>query len=386
MPNPEDPRLGLASASSFERTVECPGSNQLINSLPKGPEPPNEFAERGTRIHRAFATGDPSELDEDDTTLYNQGVQYEKEIVAKWRSDYNLPDPVVIAKEERFFLHDPDTLDPIASGQPDKIYHAEDRLLGIDYKCLWSPHLPPAPRSWQLRLYAVLIWRNLDGWPNISSIRFAHCKPMRRDGASDWTDYRPEDLAQSEASIRYHLWLSTQAGASRHAGQWCQYCKAKTACPEAAAMSLLPSVIAQRALPTSAEVEDMVAAMTNEDLLKLWQIDSITRKILDAVDARLKMLPAAELNRLGLELPERGRAIDEIRDVKGAFAFLRDTQSLPEEKLWLALKLTKGGVSQILQQERGMRKAWADKLATEILSPYADRKYAAATLKEIKGI
>ena len=85
-----DERQGLPSASSFHMDVACPGRQNLLRSLlphELAPEPENDYAARGTRIHHALQTGDVSQLDEGEMEDYNKCLKIEVAVFNKWREE-----------------------------------------------------------------------------------------------------------------------------------------------------------------------------------------------------------------------------------------------------------------------------------------------------------
>lgn len=387
-------RLDLPSASAMEIVQACPGQRNLLATLPpeafQKPAEEDEWAKRGTRIHAAFETGNTVDLDEEELETYEQGQKFVHELLEKWIRLKSLPRDKVEEgpRELRVFLREPQFVgEPIGSGKLDRHWLCRERRCGlvVDFKTGWNKNLPPSNHSWQLRYQAVLLHReeyagDIDEW------WVAHCKPKDKLGADDWCVYQFQDLEYSVQSIQYHLWESTQFDAKRHAGDWCNWCPCKAWCPEAGAYAMLPSVIARRAAPEATDLEGMVQAMAPEDLLKLWEMDTVVRKILDAADERLKTFPKDELERLGLELPERGKERNTIVKVREAFDFLHTTQQFTEKDLWLALDLAVGKVAEIAMQEKSLTKANASKWVKEILKECISKTYDRPSLRKIKGL
>lgn len=373
--NEPDERQGLPSASGYERIEHCPGSWQLEQCFPG--EQSDPLADRGTRIHRAFETGDTFELSEDELADYNQGVKHADMLVAQWQRDYSLDHVEELPRETRIFLHHPQTLEPICSGRMDRWYRSADRLMVLDLKSGWGTHVPPSPRNPQMRVYALLAWKELD----IPNIRVCIDRAKSRAGADDYADYNLADLQYAENLLLMHLWAAQQPNAPRYPGRHCTYCKGKSGCAEAACFSLLPGVIAQRAAPDKVKVDQQVGMLADQDLLKLWRADTIVRRVLDAVDSRLKTFPADRLAELGLELPKEGRKLDPITNVKGAFEFLRDQHNMPEEKLWEAMSLSKTPIQEFIQEAKFLQKRGAVGWLDEFLAPYITKKNAEPSLK-----
>lgn len=391
MTDQTDPRLGKPSASAFELLVECPGQPNLLreirDQLPPETADDDELAKSGTKIHRARETGNTLDLNEEESERYEQGLKFERAILSKWRDDYNMNEGIDPApsfegpREERLWLNHPETFEPLVSGQLDVQHISMPHVLIVDWKSGWAPHVKPARSNWQLRLQAVLKWRDVDG---IETIRVALNRCMAYRGDTDYADYTVSDLANSEISIQYHLWESAQPGAPRRAGPLCNYCPCKPFCPEAATYAMLPSVIAQNAKPwtPAATAEDMVAVLAPVDVLKIWRTRSVVTKILDACTDRLKRMPKEQLAELGLELPEKGAKSDSITDVKGAIEYFQSIGAT-EDQIMRCLEMSKGDATDLLGTLRGSasKKAAAQILDKE-LDPFITRGFKAPSLKE----
>lgn len=387
-------RLDLPSASAMEIVQACPGQPNLKRTLPpeafQKPEAEDEWAQRGTRIHSAFETGNTLDLNEEEAETYELGIKFNQELLEKWITIKSLPRDKVEEgpRELRVWLKEPQFFgEKLGSGKLDRHYLCRERRTGliIDLKSGFNVNLPPSTHSWQLRFQAVLLHREeyageIDEW------WVAYCKPKDKLGGDDYCVYVAQDLEYSVQSIQYHLWESTQPDAQRRAGDHCNWCPCKAWCPEGIAYALLPSVIARMAAPDSVDIEEMVGKVAPEDLLKLWDMSTVVGKIIDAADTRLKTFSKEELFRLGLELPEKGKARDTITRVRDAVKFLCEAQGFSEDDLWAALSLSKGKVSEIAQKEKNLAAKWASKWTTETLKDFIVRSYDAPSLKRIKGL
>lgn len=367
----DDPRMGLASASKFERLVNCPGSQRLEATVTDIDESDAD-AERGTKIHRAFETGNTIELDEEEAEAYRAGVKFTEMLVNAWKDQWNIISQQEGPREQRLWFHHPDTLDPLASAQLDRNYIAPPYALVVDLKSGWATHIQPAPKSWQLRFQALCLWKDRD---DIHFIRVAHARALSKVGANDYCDYTEDDLRFSEQSILYRLWEASRPDAPCHAGHWCSYCKAKAFCPEAGAHSMLPSVIAGRAvqIESKEDAELAVATLAPADLLKVWQVSGVVTKIVEAVKRRLKGMTEAELAELGLALFP-GMQLDPITGTEACFKFLKDVQNWNEADLWAALTFSKGKLAAIARKEKGLSsdekaKGWIKQALAEYITP-----------------
>lgn len=370
-----DERLGLPSASALEIAVLCPGQPNLKSSLLAAGEKLDEsendaYAIRGTRIHGAFETGNDKELNEEEYDTYHAGLKFEEELVQQWMADNDIGEAVEGPRELRVFLHDPATLQPIASAKLDRHYVWPPHALIIDLKSGWNRELPPSVHSWQLRLQALVLWA--EEYEGLTRVRVAHCKPKFKAGAEDWCDYTETDLKASEQSVQFHLWETRQPNAQRRAGMHCGYCPCKTRCPEAGAFSLLPSVMAIRAMPDRAEVFDAalaVSRLTLPDLARIWEQHTVIEKILKAVTARLKTLTDEEREQLGLTLG-KGNATNQITAVKDCFYYLRDSDGWPESKIFECMEFVNGRLAEIARVAGKMTKKDAETWVKTALSKF----------------
>lgn len=342
-----DPRAGLPSASSFATDVQCPGRRQLLATLPNVIDLPDEETERGTRLHDAWLKQDPGELqDETEIEDYDAGLLHLKSLVDTW-SEELLLFPKELPREERLWLYYP-SLDPALSGQLDRAYRAGDYLLLPDFKSGFLTYVPRAVKSWQLRVYAVLAFRNYE---DIQAVRVAFVKPKSKAEPIDYCDYSRTDLEESERAIFYHLWATKQPDAPRIAGPHCRYCPAMKAgiCPEAGACSMLPSALSSN--PTAVpDIQERVEALSVPDLLRIYQVKAVVTEILKAVTDRLKTFSDEQLAPLGLKHQER--TVWDIVNVKAAFERLR-SEKVPEDKLWALLSIGKTELTKELQRTFG---------------------------------
>jgi len=342
-----DPRLGLPSASSFAADVACPGRRQLLSSLPSTIDMPDEDSSRGTRIHDALMKESPADLqDESEIDDYTKGLKHIEDLCFEWSEQVG-QFPTELPREERLWLNDK-AMNPIISGQLDRHWRAGNSLLILDWKTGWNTYVPPAVKSWQLRLYAVLGYRNYD---DITHVRVAFVKPKLKSDPIDFCDYTAQDLEDSEQAILYHLWACKQPDAPRIAGAHCRFCPAKGFCPESGAFTLLPSVLAQNPGSDSFAIEERVNALQPMDLVRIWQYKAVIGGILDAVTARLKAMTDEELASMGIKR-SKPKQLDPIVNVKGAFERLK-YEGIPEDALWKLMDISKTGIVTELRRQFG---------------------------------
>lgn len=379
-----DIRQNKVSASRFEMVAACEGQPQLERRLREqgliGEEPRDEWAERGTRIHKAWETGDDSVLQ--DSTEHDD-VQKLRNIAEETWNAWGVDKGATITsqphKEGRLWLKDSDG-NKLASGQYDQLHIAGNHALVIDGKTGWCRRLTPSQQSWQLRLLAVLVWLEYDG---LETVRASFIKPKLRHGV-DTVEYSIEDLMRSKNAIMQILWRSEQPDAKRTASDACYYCQCKPHCAEAKAFSLLPSVIVGLStgdLPTKSEVKDKVAMLQAHDLRYIWQRSTVIRNILDAVNDKLKSLPPEELSQLGLTIG-KGKRIDPIVNTEGAFKAL---EFVIPKSLWSCLKFSKTAIVDALKSEKCMSDKDARQWVRDNLDLFVEQKESDGSLEEISG-
>jgi len=384
-PETNDVRLGLPSAS-MTWFWNCPGSLRLRDSLSdselKKANEPDEYIISGNKIDKSREEGMPLDLNDDELELFQNGLKFEDRLVQSWLAAINASDCEEGPHKERLFLNHPETMAPILSGESDVHYIAQSEgrkhALVIDWKLI-GPNVPPATRNTQLRILAVLKYRDMD---DIAGVRVAINRCMDKVGARDYCDYTPLDIERSEAWIMQHLWLSQQEDAPLTPGQWCYHCPCNAICPMAGSYALLPSVIASRALASSTDVSAMVHALKPADLVKLWENKALIEKVLKAVVSRLKAMPPDQLASLGLGFG-KGRAMNPIVKTKDCFDFLKTVQMLPEEKLWAAMQFSNTDIADMVREDKNLTKEGASNWVKTVLAEFMQQSTAEAPLKRI---
>jgi hypothetical protein len=384
-------REDMPSASKLSQVIACPGCINLSNSIPDKPvekEEEDDLTKSGIRIHAALDTGNTLELSEEEERLYKLAVKYTKQAIDEWIKD----SPLLVTEEsvletineQRIWLFD-DDLNRVASGQLDRLVIQKNasRCVVVDFKTGFTPNLEPAERNSQMRLCAVLTYREYD----VNSVRCVLIKPRSKNNPIDRVDYTRSDLEFSYRHIISQLWLSRQPDAPRRAGNHCHYCPAKSECPEAAAYTMLPSVIARRAsgsmpMESKEDAKLMVDTLAPADLLRIWEVSKPTAWIIDAVTARLKAMPESELSEIGLMLG-KGRALDPITNVEGAINYLA-AMGCSRLDVMATLSMSKEKVAALAKREKNLT---SDKAASQwvakSLAPFITPITASPSLRKI---
>lgn len=348
-PHVDTERGNLPSASGLDRVLNCPGSVAAERELP--PMKEESYTTEGTDIHAALETGDPSKLSGDSLQICEKLLHLADEAVRIWHEENKLDETkTLVGKEERFWIHDRRTLNPLASAKLDRCYvnfaHAEEKPRGsgewfqngrgliIDYKSGFLD-APPAYINAQLRTQAVALWHE---YPELQHVRVAIAH-SRFKTTFDFCDYALSDLQAAEQEIVTGLWKSAQPNASRAAGTWCRYCKAQANCREAAAYALLP-VSMMPIQPPFKDVSVMVSQLSVSDLGKIHSRKAIAERIFKAVAERLKSLPADDLASIGYALKTNNPTRD-FPDVKQLFQLLSEAKFATSDEFlsWCSVRI-----------------------------------------------
>jgi hypothetical protein len=362
-----DERLGLPSASSFYADALCPGRQNLIAALRlEQPEVDESSADpiaaRGTKIHKAFETDMVFDLTPDELVAYQNGLKLKEQLLREWIQDFGITTYEEGPREARFWLHHPDNLSPLLSGQLDVHYLSRfsGHMLVIDYKTSTGRSAAPANRNWQGRIQALLGAKEYDG---IKHVRFALIKPEAFGRQIDTVDFTAFTLDQIERSVYQVLWNSQQPDAPTIAGDHCRYCPAKAQCKAALTWAMQPipylEVVPQsNGSLTKKDVTEIVNRAPVEALREVFAKRSVLKYIMDAVAARLAALPEDEQYRLELKL-NLGRSADYIRDTKAAYDALL-AAGFSESDLFECLSFRKADLVRLYQRWRNCRDAEAE--------------------------
>ena len=357
----ESERLNLPSASGAEIWMNCPAQPEFVKSLPATIEEPDDATLSGQKIHEALRTQSTVGLSDDESATYELALKNQELLVSQWKQDKNISEVKEGPREERCYFRDPSG-SVITSGQIDRHWIAPPYLLIEDLKSQYCWRLSPSHLNKQLRIYAVLAWLEHDGVNGpINGVRVALNKPKVRSSSLDCTDYSRRDLEMSKQQILFELWETKQPDAQFRPGPWCDWCSGKAHCKSAGAYSMLPSSMASNAV-------EMVQQLTPEDLLRIYDSSTTIVKIIDAVKKRLKTFPLGDLADLGLKLG-KPRINNPITDPMRCWSFLA-MAGIPTEKLWPAVGISRGTLTEIVQAHFTLTKKDAEVWIKDKLTPF----------------
>lgn len=333
------------SASGAERLVHCPGSWALEQQQP--PEPENAFTEAGNRMHRAWQTGDDSELVGDEPERMLKTREIEAQLVEQWTQSVPPINGLCLRSDER--ERRIWGFSGSFSGQPDRAIVRGEHGLILDLKSGWANVEPPI-NNWQLRALAVLLYQETEG--GVSTIDVALVQPLKRQ--MSMCRYTQSDLAQAVSDL--FSALNQGEHSARIPGPWCSYCRARTICPEAL------GVVQSIALPGR---WDMLAP---ERKLDLWRKSKVAAKICVDIQKAVK----ADLVANPESIPGlRKKADTEQRDISDVLSFYQSLidSGVPKDKLdplfLSACGINVGDATKITAQLRGLSEKDASKTITK---------------------
>jgi len=216
----------------MERLTNCPASFDMERHAP--PEVENDDAASGTRIHAVLALlASADTLSAAEAETCDMCAEQSILVTADWANTDGMVTPDKVLREQRLGMTalgrvlDVTTdskADFIFTGQADLIVIKDGRALVIDYKT-GRGDAAVALENAQLAALAALV----AGRYNVQSVRVAIVQPWA--GKPTVSDYNANGLELARS------WLLSALHESAHstpedarAGEWCKWCKAKSAC------------------------------------------------------------------------------------------------------------------------------------------------------------
>ena len=356
----DEERAGLPSASSMPRYAACAGSRAMEQGLP---EPPSDSTqETGVNVHAAMETGDDSDLEMDEKDIAAKLREFEEREVASWREDFSLGTPIVI-REQRMWIRDRKTLDPVASARPDVVFTSGVHGAVVNYKSGFAQQTP-SDRNWQCRTEVIALWHE---HPDLEHIRGA-ILASRLNTKFDATDYDVNDLRRIETELRHILWRTQQSDAPRVPGAHCRWCKARGVCREAAVYGMIvqADMPLAKGKPDQIDLLARVARMSPAELAFVHERRATMDIVFGAVEHALKQLPKDTLESVGYKLVD-GNKNYPIPDEIVPTAWQKLLEVLSEEERIQTIKITRGKVETLLRDKEGLTKDAAKERVIKLL-------------------
>lgn len=216
-----DERLGLPSASEFDRIMNCAGYLGLKRDVERQgvrPDKESAAATQGTELHALNEAGDTTDATYSEEDIVRVIRDREIILVKQWCEDLDIPfDQITIEREVRMWFND------TVSCKLDVLVWFGDSGFYLDTKTGRNKVLPPS-KNWQMRVGAACA----------RSAR--HLDRVRTAIVNVWgalmppCDYKLEDILQINRLITRRLIEVNEPGLPTTLGPWCAYCPAIHVC------------------------------------------------------------------------------------------------------------------------------------------------------------
>ncbi len=215
-----------------------------------------------------------------------------------------------------------------------------------------------------MRVAAICIRQN---FPDVENIRVAIVQHRFKSNFNA-CNYSPSELDYAERELLFTNWRNQQPDAPRSAGTHCRYCRAAAVCGEYAVYSQMPAAIARLGLDfAKKDIIARVQELSHADLAYIQSRSTAANNLFEAVKARLKSLPEAELNANGLTLGKPSK-VAEVKKVDGARELMVDSMKLvTKEEFDEHVSLTLGKLEKIAVPRLAKRNDTNQKVAKEQL-------------------
>ena len=218
--NNGDERVGLPSASEYDRLLQCRASYLLsrkAHALGQVAHQWSAEADLGTKKHLASVEG-PAILSDREREDWEKCQAKREEFIQAWTNGR----PFTSVKEQRLWLRR--GIRPLLSGKPDEILRQGNRALVLDQK--FGSYRVTDPAGNQLSIYALLVSRDDD---TIEEVTVQILSPYH--------DFEPFTYTRAELDRLYSsvqiVVNSLSDPGEPTPGAHCQFCPARLICPAA---------------------------------------------------------------------------------------------------------------------------------------------------------
>jgi hypothetical protein len=353
------------------RVALCAGSPALEAQVPKDESTKTDEAQEGDAIHAAIEQESDEGLDEQGKTIADRLRDMEKSAVEQWMLERSIPPEVapVPQREVRLWFRNRDNLQPLCSAKLDVFYVYGTSALALDHKTGYLP-VTAARSNIQMRTQALCLWHEYE---HLTHIRVATAQ-FRFKGRFTASDYTIPDLQRAEQELIFNLWRSEQSDAPRVPSvEACRYCRAKSICPEARALAMLPATTLPRLDVAKKDLPAMVRTMDLPTKAFLRHRKSMIENVLEAVSTDLRQnYSADELAGVGLQLvPSNGVRV--LSNVQKLWEVLQPI-GVKEHEFRALLKAVHGTTQAFLaeklkQEDASLTDKEAKERADKILEP-----------------
>ena len=265
----------LLSASSSRRWLNCPPSARLCENYE---DKSSEYAQEGTDAHSlcehklksmlGMESANPTE----GLSFYSEEMEqcacdyaaYVMELVAEAKKICK--DPVVLIEQRLDFSR----FVQEGFGTGDCVIIADGTLYIVDYKHGKGVEVSAVDNP-QMMLYALGALELFDGIYDIDTVQMAIFQP-RRDNVSVCVMAKDDLLSWANGELAEKAKLAYDGEGEFACGDWCRFCKAKSACRKRAEYNLEMAKY-DFAMPATLEDAEIVAILARTDELSVWAAD-----------------------------------------------------------------------------------------------------------------
>lgn len=357
-----DERLGLPSASTAEQRELCPGSYNAQRGLPNTK---SDYADTGTRIHLAWA-GEVIDLTDAEQETLDRGKEIEKKMLDRWKALNGFQD-IAEHHEERLWWHWIASMEACGSGQADVFWaHQGGRVLLEDLKSLWGD-VTESGSNLQLRELAALMYENFDA-TEVSA--FINQPRVSREPVL--VVYNEDDLRAAHREMVGRWNRNMEPDAQRIAGpKQCQWCRAKSTCPEARAELVKVSQTADSGL-SGVEVADLLTMCELADM------------VVESVRVKARIMLAEDPSSIPGWGLKPGATRRTVEDTAKAFELLSNLGLINSESFVAACSLKIGELESQIAKFKGMKKTEAKANLNKALETVIEEKQNRPSLVKIQ--
>lgn len=329
------------TASGVERIVLCPGSWQLEQKAPAAIQ--TEDAASGDRIHALLALHEDVSATEEEKECAKTCIALRHKLINEIPAVMD-QETVRAFYEQRLFLPGKQF-----SGKPDYVLTDFKTALVIDYKT-GRNEVAKAEGNWQLLSLACLVHC---AFPEVEKIFVAIIQPWASPQTSVCL-YDPFNLKFALSALDEHLSKAQRPNAPRIPGEkQCQYCKAKSICPEAQAQ-------------VSALALSDVRALEPAKIGELLERCIVAEGVIESIRTRAKEILFQEETAIPGWKLEPGARRRVINDTEKAFQNL--SHVLSGKEFASCCKVTLGKLEKAVQKNRQLTAKEAKAIVNEELS------------------
>ena len=273
-PNPADERAGLPSGSGAKRWLTCPGSHLAERGQP---EQQTDDATEGEMLHAVMESIDSAhraQLTEEQARC----IEFCRATREKLTDELLADDLTTVAElvEQRWWLHDPATLNPVASCRIDWAGINGDTMLILDWK-FGRREVAPADVNDQLRFAAAAAWSEYAP----ATVFVGIVAPRAEGERVTVAQFTSEQCTAAWAEMVAGAMRAMQPGQTRRpSASACHYCRARgtASCHES-----IEVTTALAALPTT-------EIASPERVAELLDKCELAERVIDAIRAGAKTM------------------------------------------------------------------------------------------------